>query len=102
MSAFGGRAYPRPTVPLPKGARQRDSLLNGLKRHLLFQHTLSQQSRCLAGFRRPNYAVGDARSGRSGVHVAAIDGDGLTGDEVAVRGGEEDQRADEVLRMLVA
>src|SRR6266852_5692364 len=45
---------------------------------------------------------GDDRLVRSGIHVAAVDRDGLAGDEVAVRRGEKYQRAEEVLRMLVA
>src|SRR6266851_9687591 len=36
------------------------------------------------------------------IHVAAVDRDGLAGDEIAVRRGEKYQRAEEVLRMLVA
>src|ERR1700736_2188771 len=46
--------------------------------------------------------AGTTGMGRSGIHVAAVDRDGLAGDEVAVGRGEKDERAEEVLRMLVA
>src|SRR5262245_24098826 len=39
---------------------------------------------------------------RSGIHAATVDRDGLTGDEIAVGRGKEDQRAKQVLRLLVA
>src|SRR5262249_34284861 len=39
---------------------------------------------------------------RSRIHVAAVDGDRLPGDEIALGRGEEDERAKEILRMLVA
>src|SRR5215471_3494440 len=43
-----------------------------------------------------------ARGRRLGIHVAAIDRDGLPGDEIAVGAGQENQGTEEILRKLVA
>src|SRR6516165_7704140 len=45
---------------------------------------------------------GAGRGGWSRVYIAAVDRDGLAGDEVAFRGSEKNQRPEQVLRMLVA
>ncbi len=36
------------------------------------------------------------------IYVAAVDGDRLPGDEIAVGGGEEDKRTEQILRVGVA
>src|SRR3974390_2039833 len=44
-------------------------------------------------------AAGSA--GISGIHVAAVDRNGLAGDEIALGGGQKDKRAEQVLRGFI-
>src|ERR1700681_4278790 len=59
-------------------------------RQIVYNETISREKAGFAGFLR------------SGAHVAAVDRDGLAGDEIAVGAAEKDQRAQEVLGLLVA
>src|SRR6478736_8174972 len=49
-----------------------------------------------------NETISPLKPGRSGIHVASVDRERLAGDEIALRRREENERAKEVLRMLVA
>src|SRR5262245_41560102 len=66
-------------------------------RKLVYNETISPEKTALAGF-----GPLVSRSPASRIHVAAVDGDGLPGDEITVGRGQENQRAQQVLGLLVA
>src|SRR5262249_6953167 len=49
-----------------------------------------------------NETISGFKAGRSGIHVSAVDRQRLAGHEVALRRSEEDERAEQILGMLIA
>ena len=76
-------------------------------RELVYNETISPEKPGKSGIHtlpRAAKAAGPPLAeaeGRSGIHIAAVDRDGLPGDEIAVGRSQENQRAQEVLGMLV-
>src|ERR1700733_5009079 len=52
--------------------------------------------------RRHGGYAGASRAPPSGIHVPAIDGDVLPGDEIAFGAGKENQGAEQIFRLFVA